>query len=65
MNLSENDKWTQYRCDNPKCIGGKGGGFFPKDEGSCPYCGSKEYHSFNAHPKHLKRVIDDLIKKTI
>lgn len=65
MIMSKKDKWTRYRCDNPKCTSGiSGGGFFIK-EGACPYCGSKEYHSFNAHPKHLKRVIDDLLKKII
>ena len=62
--MSKKDKWTRYRCDNPECSGTPGGGFFIKER-PCPYCGSKEYHSFNAHPKHLKRVIDDLLKKKI
>jgi len=48
----------RYRCDNKECVGM----FFTKDEGSCPYCGSKEYHSFETSIKDLKRVIDDLIK---
>ena len=47
----------RYRCDNQKCRG-----FFVNDEGSCPYCGSKEYHSFETSIKDLKRVIDDLLK---
>ncbi len=49
----------KYRCDNPKCIIG----FFTKDEGSCPYCGSKEYHSFETSINDLKKVINDLIRK--
>jgi hypothetical protein len=61
--MNENDKWTRYKCDNPNCTSLFGGGFFTKDEGSCPYCGSKEYHSFDANPKYLKRVIDDIINK--
>ena len=59
--MKKKEKRIRYRCDNPNCKI-YGGGFFLKDEGSCPHCGSKEYHSFNSHPKHLKKIIDDLIK---
>lgn len=51
----------RYRCDNPNCRL-----FFIEDNGQCPFCGSKKYHSFEWSLKimkeTMKKVIDDLIK---